>query len=292
MLGDDLLPFFESALFKSTGLDLAIENYQPVTGGSINNAVKLVTKSSNFFLKWNEHHDVGDLFEKEIYGLNELSKGPIKTPKVLGEGKVFDKSFLLLEYIERGIPPAYFWERFAEQLAEQHQSTADGFGFHHDNHIGILRQKNDSKQTWLEFFIQNRLEVQLGLALYNGLVTNQFVDQFRGIYMHLADIFPIEPPALLHGDLWSGNFICSTEGDPYYFDPSIYYGHREMELAFTQLFGSFDVSFYHHYDSIFPLVEGANQRIDIYNLYPLLVHVNLFGSSYLTGIKEIIKRFN
>ena len=288
---DDLIQLFESALFQSLGKEQAITNYEPVYGGSINQTIKLETTENTYFLKWNNEPETDDLFEKEADGLHQLALGPIKTPQVIGQGKINQTPYLLLEFIHKSAPIGHFWEDFGEKLAQQHQITEAQFGLHTNNHIGKLPQKNDWADSWIDFFINNRLEPQLGLALYNELIDRTFLEKFRSLYPKLQGLLPDEPASLLHGDLWSGNFMIGPAGEVIIFDPAVYYGHREMELAFTQLFGGFDVSFYHTYDETYPLQAGFHERMDIYNLYPLLVHVNLFGRSYLSGITSTLKRF-
>lgn len=282
--------FFESAIFQCLGENHQILSTQFVSGGCINNTVKLETDKATFFIKWNENAD-DDLFEKEERGLKLLHRsGTLATPKVLGRGRADMKNFLLQEYVQRSAPCSDFWEIFGKGLASMHQNTSDKYGLDHDNHIGRLPQKNEYRDNWIDFFIDNRLEVQLGLALYNDHIDQAFAKKFRKIYAQLPGLLPDEPASLLHGDLWSGNFMVGTDGKPFIYDPAVYYGHREMELAFTRLFGGFDAEFYRSYQEVYPLEPGFEERIDIYNLYPLLVHVNLFGTSYLAGVERTINR--
>ncbi|MEQ8471937.1 MAG: fructosamine kinase family protein [Marinoscillum sp.] len=283
--------FFESALFQATGLDHQIKNITSVPGGDINQAARLITHHDTYFIKYNGMA-VGDLFEKEALGLALLAETrTLKIPEVTGQGTAAGNHFLILEYLNQEAPSHNFWEEFGRSLAQLHQHSNEHFGLGHDNHIGRLHQKNTCNSTWVDFFIENRLEVQLGLAIYNDHVDPSFAKKFRQLYAQLPGIFPEEPPALIHGDLWSGNFMCGPNSVPCIYDPAVYYGHREMELAFTRLFGGFDLQFYQSYHETFPLQPNFEDRIDIYNLYPLLVHVNLFGPSYLSGIHSTISRF-
>lgn len=283
--------FYESALFQSFGKEYEVLFGRSIGGGCINNGVKLETDKGNFFLKWNDDAEE-DLFDKELLGLNLLHKANcLLIPQGLGRGKIGQKNFLILEYIEKAAPSADFWEDFGRKLARQHKITSPQYGLDHNNHIGKLLQKNDPKDDWIEFFIENRLEVQLGLALYNHQIDDSFARKFRNLYAQLPGIIPDEPASFLHGDLWNGNFMVGPNGKACIFDPAVYYGHREIELAFTRLFGGFDLRFYESYNDEFPLAPGFEKRIDIYNLYPLLVHVNLFGSSYLAGVEQTMHRF-
>lgn len=284
--------FFESALFQIFGEHHQVISTRFVSGGCINNTVKLETDKGFYFIKWNENAEE-DLFEKEEKGLYLLRKTKtLNTPEVIGRGRADMKNFLLQEFIQRHAPVSNFWKIFGEGLASLHKHTQNEFGLDHDNHIGRLPQKNDLRESWIDFFIENRLEVQLGLAIYNGYIDTSFANKFRQIYAQLPGLLPDEPASLLHGDLWSGNFMVGTDGLPFIYDPAVYFGNREIELSFTRLFGGFDRVFYQTYHEAYPLEPGFEERIDIYNLYPLLVHVNLFGTSYLSGVERTVNRLN
>ena len=290
MIHQDQTDFFEQAIFQCTGLSNSVNNYQFISGGCINNAVKASTGQSDFFIKWNETVS-DDMFEKEALGLHILHQTQtLPVPEVIGYGSVQGKHFIILEYIDSRKARSDFWEFFGQGLAELHRNKAQSHGLDHDNYIGKLPQSNEIRDDGIDFFIDQRLEIQLGLAFYNGLIDQKFKDHFRKIYPLLPSLLPDEPAGLLHGDLWSGNFMLDGEGSAMIIDPAVYYGNREIELAFTQLFGGFDAQFYHAYQEVYPLEPGFNQRVDIYNLYPLLVHVNLFGTSYLTSVERTVKR--
>lgn len=258
-----------------------------VSGGCINNTQKLETTSGSYFIKWKQNEP--ELFEKERLGLNLLrDKSLLKIPEVIGSGEIEGNHFLLLEFVESGRRKSDFWEDFGIKLAAQHREINDRYGLDFDNHIGRLPQDNTAKSEWLTFFIENRLEAQLRES---DVIPKDFFQRFDRLFGKLEDLIPEEPASLLHGDLWSGNFMVSATGDPCIFDPAVYYGHREVELAFTQMFGGFENQFYASYENEWPLEPGFDQRVDIHNLYPLLVHVNLFGASYLAGIDRTLKRF-
>ncbi len=284
--------FFSSALFQSFGRNIKINGYQFVAGGCINNTVRLDTDEGYFFMKWNQN-EFEDMFEKEEHGLQTLQGAEsVSVPSVHGCGKVDQIDFLILEYIEKSPPESLFWENFGANLAKQHKVTSDSYGLDVSNYIGRLPQKNVRLDNWIDFFIENRLEVQLGMALYNHEIDNSFMKRFRMIYSQLPGLIPDYPPSLLHGDLWSGNYMVGPNGKAIIFDPAVYFGHREMEIAFSRLFGGFDQRFYAAYNEEFPMDPGIEDRIEIYNLYPLLVHVNLFGSSYLSGIERTLRKFS
>jgi len=176
-------------------------------------------------------------------------------------------------------------------LAHLHLTQRQAFGLESDNFIASLYQKNHDTDDWLDFFIEQRLEPLLGKAYFDRLIPLDFLKKFQEIYPKLEGIFPKEKPSLVHGDLWSGNIIPNVSGEPSLIDPAIYFGHREMDLAFSRLFGGFDRQFYDSYESVLPLEPEFESRIGVYNLYPLLVHLNLFGEAYLPGIQKIINRF-
>lgn len=291
MMFESSSQFFESALFQTFGSSQSVRSIRFVGGGCINNTVRLETDKGAFFLKWNESEE-SDMFQKEAKGLTMLKDANcLGVASPIGWGRTDMKNYLFLEYIQKHPPRPDFWELFGNKLAVQHRQTADSYGLDHDNYIGRLPQQNAQKTSWITFFIENRLEVQLGLAIYNKFIDTNFARKFRMIYAQLPGLLPDEPASLLHGDLWSGNFISGPGGIPFIFDPAVYYGSREIELAFTGLFGGFDLQFYHSYAESYPLEPGFENRIELYNLYPLLVHVNLFGTSYLSGIESTLHRF-
>lgn len=282
--------FFEKVLFDGLGHPYKIKKVQHVSGGDINHACKVATTNGVFFVKWNQFPQ-SDMFSKEAQGLNLLrSAACIDVPQTLGYGKVEGKNYLILEEIEKGRHSLHFWEDFGQKLAKLHQHSSSKHGLNHDNYIGRLPQQNSPKADWITFFIEQRLSPQLSMGRNKGIISRTLVQQFESLYKLLPDLIPEEPPALLHGDLWSGNFMCGTNHRVWLIDPAVYYGHREMELAFTRLFGGYDERFYKSYQEVFPLALGFDNRVNIHNIYPLLVHVNLFGTSYLRAIEGTIKR--
>ncbi len=184
-----------------------------------------------------------------------------------------------------------FWEDFGTRLANMHRHTSDVFGLDHPNYIGSLPQSNKTQKSWIDFFVEERLEAQLRLARDAGRVERELGRWFQALYTHLPDLFPEEPPALLHGDLWSGNFMVGTDGRAAIVDPAVYYGHRYMDLGMSKLFGGFAPAFYRAYEDAYPLEKGWREGIEIANLYPLMVHVNLFGGGYLSSVKTILRKF-
>ncbi len=252
-----------------------------VSGGSIANSQIIESISGKrYFLKTGFN---SLMFINEANGLNELRKAEcIIIPKVIAA----DKQFLLLELITSDGRKDNFWSLFGEQFAQLHRFTNETFGFYENNYIGATPQmniaKNREKTDWAEFYFNKRLLFQFELAEKNGYATKEFISAFSVIETKTDQILKgsEEPPALLHGDLWSGNFMTSTKGEPVIIDPAVYYGHREADLAMTHLFGGFSNEFYNSYLKTYPLKEGWEHRQNIYLLYHVLNHLNLFGMGY------------
>lgn len=267
-------------------------SHSHIGGGSINAALKVETNKGTFFIKHNSKQLYPAMFEKEALGLKFLrDTAAIEVPEVITFGDINDESFLVLNFVESRFKSNIFWDEFAKNLATLHRNTSEKFGLDHNNYIGSLKQLNCWKNTWADFFREHRLEVQIKIARDSSLLDRSIVSAFERFYSRINEIFPDEPPSLLHGDLWSGNFMVGENGEPIIIDPAVYYGHREMDLAMSQLFGGYSNEFYSSYNKYFPMEKGWQKRMDYCNLYPLLVHVNLFGGSYVASVKSIISRF-
>ncbi len=263
-----------------------------VSGGSINEAYHLKTSRGSFFLKYNDASRYPGMFEKEARGLQLLAApDALDVPEVLLAGEAGNYAFLLLEYVEEAGTRRNFWDDFAKGLAALHQQKADRFGLDHDNYMGSLYQHNNFHDDWTEFFIEERLERQLKLARDHNKAGRSETAGFERLYRRLNELIPATKPSLIHGDLWSGNFMVNSEGRACLIDPAVYYGHPETDLAMSTLFGGFSEKFYDAYNTYHPLEKGWRDRMDIYNLYPLMVHVNLFGGGYLGSVQRILRRF-
>ncbi|OQP61974.1 hypothetical protein A3860_30240 [Niastella vici] len=266
--------------------------FNPVGGGSINHTYRIVAGNKTFFCKLNQLAAFPGLFDAEQKGLKLLAQQQvIRTPRVIAHAHTGDTQVLILEWIEQGLKTEDFWKTFGRQLAALHHIQHNQCGLDSDNYMGALPQNNHWTSSWTEFFIHQRLQPQVKLALDRRLLEPAHVAQFEKLYQQLAGIFAAEPAALLHGDLWSGNFLCDDAGQPVLIDPAVYYGHRSMDLAMTTLFGGFDAPFYESYQHYFPLPPNYRQQWEICNLYPLLIHLNLFGKSYLSDILYTIRRY-
>ena len=288
MLPPSLKEYAEELLSNSTGISVQIKGATTVGGGSINRTAKLQTTNGPYFLKYNSASLYPQMFELEKRGLDLLLQAnEAHIPHVIGFGEKGDHSMLLLEYIESGLPNKSFWEDFGRALAKLHKHSAPKFGLDHNNYIGSLQQSNTEHVTWVDFFVSERLEPQLRLANLPA----DLVRRFGQLFSKLNEVFPTEPPSLLHGDLWNGNYMTASDGAVVLIDPAVYYGHREMDIGMSKLFGGFSASFYTAYNDVFPMEYGWEGRVDICNLYPLLVHVNLFGGSYLSQVTSILNKY-
>jgi len=282
---------YEQVVSETLGPMAELKSASLIAAGNHNQGIRLETSAGIFFLKLNFDHE-RTILPKEAEGLQKLRKSTfLKIPLTYGHGRIEDYNYLLSEFIPSSRQQLDYWENLGLGLAQLHLNTSKQFGFESDNYIASLHQKNHQFDNWPDFFIEQRLEPMLGKAYFDRLIPLDFLKKFQSIYSKLTSIFPKERPALLHGDLWSGNVICDEEGQPCLIDPAVYYGHREMDLAFSKLFGGFDSRFYDAYESIVPLEPDFDSRMGIYNLYPLLVHLNLFGTAYLPGIEKIVKHF-
>ena len=262
---------------------ITVNGESSIVGGCINNAIKINTNKGDFFVKWNTNSKA-NMFQSEYNGLKVLKDtNTIRIPNVL----CFDDDFLILEFIPPSNPNNAFWEVFGQKLALMHKQTHSKFGLDFDNYIGSLYQDNTQNKNWTEFFIQNRLQAQLSIGNFSGTL----LSDFDKLFQKLPNLFPNEKPALLHGDLWSGNFLAKNGDTPMLIDPAIYYGNREMDIAISKLFGGFNSDFYFAYNESRPLENGWEERIQICNLYPLLVHVNLFGGAYINQVKNILSYY-
>jgi protein-ribulosamine 3-kinase len=229
------------------------------------------------------------MFEREAQGLEAL-RSAVGGP-VVPEPLLFGATFLLIEDLQPAPRRGDYWESFGAQLAALHQNTESRFGFWHDNYIGSTPQPNPWTEDGHGFFGEHRLVYQAHLAEIKKLLSVRDVRRIESLSAKLPDLIPIQPPALIHGDLWSGNATTNADGSPAIIDPAVYYGWAEADLAMTDLFGSFPDAFYRAYQVVRPLEKGYRQRFPLYNLFHLLNHLNLFGSSYLSQVQMVLNTF-
>lgn len=289
----------ERAVLEATGRPVSIADSTPVGGGCINHSeIALLHGGGRLFVKSNNGAKAADMFEREAEGLRALAEpAAIRVPEGPVPGTAGELAFLVMEAIPTGHPKPGYFEDFGRRFARLHRSTArqtgERFGFEHDNYIGSTPQPNGWTDDWVELFRERRLRFQIELARQNGLSDpelDRLMDRLMNRLDELVDL-PDEPACLLHGDLWSGNAMSDDAGDPVLIDPAVYYGHREADLAMTELFGGFDHTFYDAYETEWPLPPGSPERRELYKLYHLLNHLNLFGTGYRGRCVEIARRF-
>lgn len=259
-----------------------------VGGGCINNGTQIKTSSgAQFFLKTN-NYTPPDMFYKEAEGLAALK---VEDGPAVPKPYFWGKQFLLLEDLAPAPHKPNYWEEFGSKLALLHNHTHTKFGFEHDNYIGSTPQPNRFEVDGCTFFEEQRLMFQSDLAERQGLLDKEDAAGVKRIAVRLPELVPQQPASLLHGDLWSGNALSDSNGNPALIDPAVYYGWAEADLAMTALFGAFPHSFYEAYTETRPLESGYKDRYPIYNLYHLLNHLNLFGTGYLGQVRQIVKMF-
>lgn len=289
-----------AALADLFGDDVQIKNTSAVSGGSINNAQKLaLSNGETLFLKTHRHEDV-KFFQAEADGVVAIAAtGAIRTPDILavGRNEADDTAFLLMRYIQSARPKADYAETLGHKIAAMHTADTTAFvnggrfGFTANNYIGATPQINTPADSWVTFFRDRRLVPQFKRADHYFSAE----DRERIIYLldHLEN-YLIEPeqPSLLHGDLWNGNVMSDDAGEAMLIDPAVYVGDREADIAMTELFGGFSQAFYDAYNEASPLDPGYTDRRDLYNLYHLTNHLNLFGQMYYPAVTGILKMYS
>ena len=269
---------------------LSIES---LSGGDIAHTQKVSTRNKAYFIKSASFKHAQQLFKKEAIGLQEMAKTKtIGIPKIMGTFSREQTSCLILEYIASKSPSPSDYECFGRQLAQLHcTTTKTSFGFETDNFIGKLPQTNTQSNDWVTFYVEQRLLPQLKMAFDSGQLAKKQLPSTDKMTTVCEAVIGKVAPSLLHGDLWSGNYLISTNGKPYLIDPAVYYGHNEVDLAMTRLFGGFSDTFYEAYHEIISPHYNQAALVDIYQLYYLLVHLNLFGSSYRASVNQLFKKY-
>ena len=275
----------------TSGRPFVASQAQRAGGGCINDAVVLVDGQRRYFVKLNRV-DWVDMFSAESEGLQAISAtNAIRVPQPLCWGTDNGLAYIVMEYVEFGRARDATLATLGRQLAAMHRSTAAEFGWHRDNTIGSTPQPNTASSDWVQFWCEQRLGFQLDLAARNGY-GGRLQSTGERLMTQIGDLFSdYQPlPSLLHGDLWGGNWSSDLNGAPVIYDPAVYYGDREADLAMTELFGGFDTAFYDAYQEAWPLDAGYPRRKHLYNLYHVLNHLNLFGGGYLAQAEGMIAR--
>lgn len=275
----------------ATAEDFSARTCRPVGGGCINSVYLAEDGTQRFFVKINRASSL-PMFEAEAEGLREIAEtGALRVPNPICTGIAEDSSFLVLEFLDFGAGREGRAEELGRRLAAVHRVSASRHGWRRDNTIGATPQINSPMDNWPEFWRDRRLGYQLALAArngYRGALQRQgglLLARLEGFFAGYAPA-----PSLLHGDLWGGNYAFARSGEPVVFDPAVYYGDRETDLAMTELFGGFPASFHAAYREVYPLDSGYRVRKTLYNLYHILNHLNLFGGGYLGQAEGMIAR--
>jgi fructosamine-3-kinase len=276
------------AISEASGESFAVRSITAVSGGCINDACIVADGARRYFVKTNTSDRLA-MFEAEAAGLRELTAAnALRVPQAVRAGVAADTAFLALEYLDLGGQPDAI--RLGHGLAALHRVSGAQFGWSRDNTIGATAQINTAGIDWCEFWRERRLRPQFERAYRNGHLRPR--DEGEALLDRVPELLAGHrpSPSLLHGDLWGGNVAGLTDGTPVVFDPAVYYGDREADVAMSELFGGFAPAFYAAYDEAWPLDAGYAQRKHLYNLYHLLNHLNLFGGGYLAGVRSCIKR--
>lgn len=265
-----------------------IVSAQALTGGMISRTERLQMGDGRSLILKSNPNAPADLFAREAEGLVAIavSDGPL-TPNVF----LIGSDFLLLEDLRPAPPRRGYWEEFGQRLAALHLYTHTHYGFPHDNYCGLTPQPNPWTESGVVFFAEHRLRYQARLASEKGQLSPDDLRRTEKFCERLPDLVPPQSPALIHGDLWSGNALCGPKGEPAMVDPAVHYGWAEAELGLTRLFGGFPRVFYDAYAYSYPLAPGWQDRLDIYNLYHLLNHLHIFGQSYLGRVQAVLTRY-
>ncbi len=276
----------------SKQLNANIGSYSALSGGDISNVYKLETNSNQFIAKIHSGKQAFAMLSAEKLGLETIAKtATIKTPEVYEIGNYKSSTFLVMEYIPTKNPDKTDFKKLGQQLAALHKISTTHFGLESDNFIGNLPQLNKKTTDWSSFYSTERLFVQLELARKNNFLSSDEIPDLKTVERICSRLFSDVKPSLLHGDLWGGNFLIAENGTPYLIDPAVYFGHSEVDLAMSRLFGGFSSEFYDAYHRIIPMQSNSQERKDLYQLYYLLVHLNLFGRSYYGKVKNIFERY-
>ena len=261
-----------------------------LNGGDINQVFKVELYNQNLVIKLNNSKELPQLFEKEKKGLELLYQSNFIIPKPHLNGTYEKYDYLIMDYIETGTN--LNWNVFGEKLAQLHQLERKNFGLDHNNYIGSLTQVNDQCNEWIEFYTNHRLLALTAKARDQGLFERKHCLWIEKLCQKLDELIPTCNPSLIHGDLWSGNLLADKSGQPVLIDPAVYYGHPEMDWAMLSLFGSYPEEAMKSYLNIANLEVGFEHRKEIHQLYPLLVHLLIFGIGYRQSILSVLKKFS
>jgi protein-ribulosamine 3-kinase len=283
----------DAAIRSIYGPEVTVQRRSPVAGGCISNGTRLdLSDGTSLFMKESRRLPPG-MFRAEAQGLGALRSDHVRVPQPLAYGQGERYGFVLMEWIDSGSKRADFDTLLGAGLAELHRGRqCPRAGFDGDNYIGSTPQENPWTGSWIAFFREHRIGFQLRLAVRRNRLDGPSAKGIERLMQRLEELLPeVDQKSILHGDLWGGNVMVGSDGGAVLIDPAVYYGHREADLAMTELFGGFSRRFYDAYREAWPLVPGYSDRRDLYNLYHLLNHLNIFGGSYLSSVNGIVARY-
>lgn len=278
--------------FIENQLNQEIINATSLSGGDINNVFKIETDKENIVVKINDRNRFPEMLEKEYRALSffkDASKAIYPNP--IAHFSDEKSQYLTMQFIEEGSNSSKGQKLLGKHLADQHKCTHESFGWEEDNYIGSLPQPNSFQSNWSDFYAENRILYQTKMAFDSRIINKDVLTKVERFCLKIEELFQDESPALLHGDLWGGNYFIDQNEQPLFYDPAVYFGHREIDIAMTRLFGGFSSEFYESYNEAFPLEKGWESRIQYGQLYPNLVHLNLFGVGYLSAVVDVVGRF-
>lgn len=269
-------------------LGAAIRSTKALAGGDICRAYQVDLDDRRRLFVKTRADAPGEMFPTEARGLAWLAEtGALRVPDVVATGA----NFLALEFLDSATRISGFDEALGRGLAAMHRYQSEPPGLDFDNFIGPLPQSNSRCEEWFDFYAQQRLQPRVEEAVRSGQAPRDWLRKFGNLYQALPDLIPSEPCSRLHGDLWGGNLLVGPKGEPCLIDPAVYSGHREVDLAMMKLFGGFSPTVFGSYNEAYPVQPGYQERIDLYQLYPLLVHVNLFGGGYVASVERALSRY-
>ena len=266
-------------------LDVEVKDVRSVSGGDICQAFQVLLQDGQKLFVKTRPGGPKQMFPAEGRGLVWLAQSKtLRTPQVIAA----EERFLALEFLESGTKSQGFDDHLGRALAALHQFPAGKPGLDHNNFIGPLPQDNEACDSWAQFYVQRRLRPRLEEALRAGIAPSHWRQRFEALFESVSELIPAEPMSRLHGDLWGGNLMVGPDGQPYLIDPAVYVGHREVDLAMMRLFGGFSARVFESYQEAYPWHPGHQRRVHLYPLYPLLVHVNLFGRGYISSVERAL----
>ena len=269
-------------------LGSAFRSHQALAGGDICRAYLVVLDDQRRLFVKTRAEAPENMFSTEARGLDWLAETEaLRVPEVVASGA----NFLALEFLESAPKMSGFDEELGRGLARMHRFQPEPPGLHFDNFIGPLPQCNTPCEEWTDFYARRRLQPRVEEAVQSGNAPRDWLRKFGNLYQALPGIIPDEPCSRLHGDLWGGNLLVGPSGEPCFIDPAVYNGHREIDLAMMKLFGGFSPTVFESYNESYTLQPGYRDRVDLYQLYPLLVHVNLFGGGYVSSVERALSRY-